>query len=183
MKTITTYGAKVEIIPFKEFLKRIKVRQDDSKLYYFNTCLGYGDINKDDSESTYQRTAIYLSKLDETEVFKTQLVSQAHFVYWFKRDLNEMIEDAAVAHLERFGTAECIVNIAPRTWLVANPDDFIIVRGKNGAALVCYQKHRNLLFQISHHTEESALKGIGNIKLSDGSKVDLEEAKKNLRAI
>jgi hypothetical protein len=183
MKPTNTAAGSIQTISFKKFLELVPIRRDDSDLYQFNTCLGYSDFNDTESDSTYVRTAIYLSKLDEMEICKIHLVSQAKFSYWLKRNLEEMVEDAAIASLERYGVPSYLVRISPRTWLIADPNDFVRVVGKLGNGLACYQKQRTLLFKISHNTEESVLSAIANSSLADGTKFDLEEVKKNLRAV
>jgi hypothetical protein len=78
---------------------------------------------------------------------------------------------------------ECLVYIAPRTWLLACPQDFGWIKGSNGNGLVCYHQNRTFLFKIDRTTEEQVIENAKKFPYPEGIKFDLDVAKKSLRAI
>lgn len=181
IKTINNNAGSIDVISFKEFLKRIHVLKFSKELYLYNKCVGNSTSELDGYESTYMMAALVLSDSKKEGHLKAQLVSQIKVRYQYKRDLIEMIEQISIDSMAEYGSPNCLVRIAPRNWLLANTEDFNLIRGLSISGIACLYPNRNFLVSVTKATESEVLDSISKSDLINNIHFDIEEIKQNLR--
>lgn len=197
MKTIAqinSIAGSLKTVSFKEFLDLIPTKETAKQIHEFNTVVKYEcdpaqpDNSQDFETAHYIRSIAFLTQNPDLESFKKDLFAQTTVLRVFKYSLSEMIEDGAFNSVVEFGTPEYLVRIAPRAWLVGNPNDFCKVNHKNTSALICYRKNASLLYRVERLNEEDAIQTFLNnfaemrIDSPDLPTITAEELRKNFRS-
>lgn len=168
-KSIFTFGGELEIITLKEFLKRVQVAEIKEHKKAFNTqiksytpyIIEEEGVVHIEEECLYSRRLAYLSSLTPSNAAQIALGLQAHHGMVFYHNPVEMLEDAIIQHLEFFGDSKYAVRIAPRMWMIADPDDFMLYcvsSNVNVYALACLYEARTFVKEVSRITAKEVLK-------------------------
>lgn len=159
--TIVSY--EMEFVNLDQFIDKINiVPTDEDRFVPYNTLIRYSNPffkdDKFDNEETshYQRRTTLLVKTREE--LKNQLISQLSVSNRFMGDLQNLVEEIAVDSAMNYGQPTYMVNVGPRMWLAANPDDFRIYSNNNKLAIACVAAGRNVINNILKMTEEEAIK-------------------------
>lgn len=192
MKTINGPLQSINVLTLKKFLDNVKVKEvgNTADLFQFNTLVDYEDVNSltgdqtivGETDSLYRRASMYLFP-ENSDHYKNQLAEQSRTSTWFKRDLKDIVEDLVVLHATEFGYDPVLVLVSPRVWLLANPEDFRIIKNERGyTGLACYSHCRSFLVQISKIEESTVLSSAAKSKVGE-FEVDLTEVTKQIRHI
>lgn len=182
MKEQPTSAAIVKFISFEKFVSLIPEINEETEVYDFDALMVSGSIFgktakfEEGGEATYQRKALRLLIGMNNLIFKNNLYLQGHICRWFKEDLQEMVENAVMKHLNEYGQPQYLVHIDHRTWMPANPHDFKIVKGKYGVGLACLYPGRTFMVEIKKETYEEVVDMLNK----QGVKTSKEEYKKQI---
>lgn len=146
---------EVQVITFENFIKRILVFKANSDPVSYNTMIKMWDgdgyaFGEEQAETTsdYVQVAAPLIGGDRTSALSVSLQYQSLFQEVYYYDLINMVEDALVQDACAYGSADFLIKVDKRRWLVANPEDFEI-REKNGKyAIACKVKARTIIYQV-----------------------------------
>lgn len=85
------------------------------------------------------------NKLD----YKKQLLRVVDQRYVTKpRNYIELLEDCTVELVNEYAFPNMAVNIAPRTWMLCNPEDFKILEFQGYSHIVCVAPQKNKIYRI-----------------------------------
>jgi hypothetical protein len=155
---INTCAGYLKPISFKKFLELVPIKEATKSTYWFNQKVDsiYDLAQPDDSlvvqDHNYIRCVVHLS--ENFDSLKKDLFTHTTILRVFKYPIFEMAENGAVESLIRSGNPEYLVRVSPRAWLIANPNDFALVKHGDATALACYFKNRSLLYVVERTTEE-----------------------------
>lgn len=105
-------------------------------------------------DNTYERRSATLIKGPQETVCLTALMYQAHRTHLYSKPLLETFYDLCTQHAHSVGTTKCLVRVGPRSWLPADPKDFVIFEGNRGVALACLNPVRTTVYDVLKTTEE-----------------------------
>lgn len=160
MSTIqeSTQTFKSELITFKEFLTRVRFGKSDARLYPFNTMIELIYQEGTHTEGSYIRRATTLLRGSLEKIALHDLMAQASHESVWKIPIKEFYENVCARHIENFGKAQYLVKLGSRRYAALDPEDFAVMEGKYGCALVCYASMRLHVWELMPVTVEEALK-------------------------
>jgi len=154
MKINTTAG-EISIISLENFLKLIPIQyvmvddnnstvyseQIEPPVYFAATYDNNPAI--DETDIIYKQTTVQLEECAAVNKL-SQLISQVKKeTITISKNIEWELEDRCVESLEEYGCASYAVNIDQRTWMVADPKDFVILKNDKYEHIVCIHKYRN----------------------------------------
>jgi hypothetical protein len=159
-------------------------------MYDYNALVKVGEFGPDiipdnGEESQYVRKSHLLIEPTESEVkmFASQLLPQGTMRNVYKKDAVSQVEDMALAYALEFGNPTFLVLVAPRTWMVADPEDFAIIRNGKKATIVNFYLNRLRFCKIEYTTEDQAFESAVNYYKAKGLPVPSDdEIRKHLKA-
>lgn len=171
-KTIARYSitSDLKLIDFAEFIKRVpqkRLEKADQSEWAFNAQINsvFGRANDDDDASYYVRKISLLQKGSIEKQAKRDLFLQAQHdnTHW-KKPIQEFYEDIYVKYTENFGPGDLIVKLGSRRYMMAYPEDFLIVKSDRGTALQVLAPIRTIINELRPITREEAMKAMEEYK-------------------
>jgi hypothetical protein len=162
MKPLITIAGYIKPITIREFAKLIPRAVTGMTAQPFNTMVksDYTWVAEEDaptvSVSNYKRLVAYPNQLDPIKAILTGLGLQASYKIVYKNTPLYILEDAAVEQAENFGEPTHAVRIAPRQWLMVNPEDYTLYWNENGYALACFRQDLTIVNEVLRITLKQA---------------------------
>lgn len=147
-----TSSHTITITTFSDFFSKIKTvfYPKDKTMVELFIHSGIYDLGRStDALTNYTTKTFYLRPDFSTQILKNYVGSQTTNLTWPKSNLQEMIENVAVESAMEMGRADHLVRLSPRTWLLANPDDFTIISNGTDIVLACTHPRRNITVKVS----------------------------------
>lgn len=184
MKSIPTTQFTLKFISFDKFAPLIPVEGTGNELVVDDhvqvTVLeGYGLEQlvgtAEYGDSMYKMLACKLRKANEENMI--ELLRQDLFTYlkqeiMWKGNFYDIVEEMALNSANNFGEPEYAIRVAPRTWMLAKPDDFKIMQLEDKVCLTPTNSNKNVLYNVQRISEE---------EVKEASDVILKEARKKLK--
>jgi hypothetical protein len=177
----TVVGFNVKFVTFKEFLDAVATVNIKFNVQHYNCQIGTTSFEEDgraEEVDLYSRRAVTLIRGHVADVALASLMPQLTLKFLFKRDLVEMVEEAAINSVENYGLPTHVVRLAPRYWMIANPEDFKLLKNGNSVALVCYAPNKNFAGRIDRMLEADFVKWAKQV----APEMSEEEIVKNARS-
>lgn len=139
----------------------LQVIETKKEKYSFDTSIGNTTIeqisdNCVEETSDYKRLMAIPNCLDPIKACLTALGHQASLSFAWKDAPQFLLEDAAVKHMEQFGSPSHAVLISPRNWILVDLEDFTLIHNENGYDLACRAQNRTTIIEVSRFTLEQA---------------------------
>ncbi len=146
----------IKLISMEKFIKKLNVLTCEHDYMEFNACVGYDEDNS--YQSNYVRKIIKITEGNRYDIVSSGIAIQSTVTNLFKNSIDVMAEETSVKYLEEYGLAEYFVNIAPRLWMVANTDDFIVYTNKDNTkwGVACTASCRSVIYSVSKITQKQA---------------------------
>lgn len=166
MKTLNSVS-EVKLMTFEKFLLEILhcTGHDSRSPKEFNTLINYSMFVESEEDgfveniATYQRCMSGWCLTDEE--LKNSLIPQCGVQRLFMKDIRMLAEEACIKSIENYGVPTCLVQLAPRLYLVANPEDWRIYQSTDGKRAICgTERVRNIIVNIDRMTQVEADKAV-----------------------
>jgi hypothetical protein len=148
------YG-QISFVTLQEFLNHVPSKLADSREVEFNTMESLSVSAWVSADPFLEDTAFYkrrISKLVRGNPYKvaksTLLRQKKPKKVYLDSNTEEALDRALTEHVEQMGTPQFFVRLSPRTWFVANPQDFQFVTDGKRGALLCFARNRCKIYKI-----------------------------------
>ena len=153
-----TQTFELKIVTLDEFLALVPRETFDGRIYSYNDMFKVNEFTETDGMSEYMRRSVSMVRGSEKKIALSNILLQArHRVKW-RVPIRELYEDISVEFAMKFGNPEYIVKLGSRRYMAADPQDFRVISGKQGLALVCFATGRLEVYELMPITFEEAEK-------------------------
>jgi len=179
MKIHNSTAGYIKLITLKQFLtlEEIPVKFNSEETVLFDTLISNGSYGANavpeyetiTEVCSYERCQSKLVKGNYYDILENGLLLQTKRAIVFKKGALELFEDLCLASLIEFGESRYLVRLAPRTWLIADPQDYKIYvdEKKEKFAIANMARVRGIVHEFLRVTEDEAKKQLG---ISDAQK-------------
>lgn len=158
---VNTSAGSLKVITLAEFLRNVPKKVTAPNEHYVNIATLDRGTDSVNQREYYLKNVNTDGRLFVESMFE-EIEKQFPDFGFFEGYEQEHIHEAAANSAMEMGTPSCLVRLAPRIWMVANPQDFVLYQGiantdnvPNKAMLVCVNPNKVVINEVGVKLPES----------------------------
>jgi hypothetical protein len=152
--SINTFNGSTKVVSLSKFLQTLEIKtipnEKDEYRFMFHTGGFYAGLHSTHIPATVT-TALLMPYL-LLRIAKRCLLEQADLKTVSYQTPLYLISDAIYEHAMEMGASKYAVRVSRRNWIIADPEDFQIIKNDHSCTLICLRPTRAKLIYVDKET-------------------------------